>query len=246
MKRVGSFFALVAIVGFHAVHAAPPELARFSAMQAGQPITGWTTFKPAPKANDTSYALVQEDNRTVLKAYATASMSGVIHPVKVNVRDFPLLRWRWKVAGPVKSADLTTKQGDDYAARVYVMFDYPIDKLPLGTRAKLKIAESVYGQKIPTAALNYVWDNRSTIGTIQANAYTDRARMMVLQSGSARAGQWMTETRDLAADFRIAFNDDPPDIVGVALATDTDNTGETATAWYGDLEFLPRTAMEPR
>jgi hypothetical protein len=70
--------------------------------------------------------------------------------------------------------------------------------------------------------------------------------MIVMQSGRSRAGQWITETRDLAADFRAAFGDDPPDIVGVALATDTDNTGETATAWYGDIEFLPRTATGPR
>lgn len=251
MKSATSLFTLVAIgvlhLGLLSPHdalAAPPEIARFSAMQAGQSITGWTAFKPAPKASDTDYLLVQDGDRTVLKATARASMSGVIHPVRVDIREFPVLRWRWKVAGPVKSADMMTKEGDDYAARVYVMFDYPLDKLSFGTRTKIKIAESVYGQKIPTAALNYVWDNRYPIGTIQFNAYTDRARMIVMESGSARAGQWITETRDLAADFRAAFGDDPPDIVGVALATDTDNTGETAAAWYGDIEFLPRTALE--
>lgn len=250
MKLAASFITIgglhFLLLSSHAVHAAPPELVRFSAMQAGQSITGWTSFKPAPNASDTDYSLVQDDNRTVLKASATSSMSGVIHPIKVNIREFPLLRWRWKVAGPITSADMMTKEGDDYAARVYVMFDYPLDKLSFGTRTKLKIAESVYGQKIPTAALNYVWDNRYPVGTIQPNAYTDRARMIVTQSGRSRAGQWITETRDLAADFRAAFGEDPPDIVGVALATDTDNTGETAAAWYGDIEFLPRTATGPR
>lgn len=237
---------LSAMQAARVAHAAPPQLARFSAMHAGQSISGWTAFRPAPKAGDTEYSLDQDDGRTVLKASAKASMSGMIHPVRVDIREFPLLRWRWKVAGTVKSADMMTRQGDDYAARVYVMFDYPLEKLSFGTRTKLKIAESVYGQKIPTAALNYVWDNRYPVGTIQANAYTDRARMIVMESGAARTGQWITETRDLAADFRAAFGEDPPDIVGVALATDTDNTGETATAWYGDIEFLPRTALEAR
>jgi hypothetical protein len=141
---------------------------------------------------------------------------------------------------------MTAKAGDDYAARIYVMFDYPLEKLPFGTRTKLRLAESIYGQKIPTAALNYVWDNRQPIGTIQPNTYTDRARMVVLQSGGARAGQWVTETRDLAADFRAAFGEEAPDAVAIALATDTDNTGESATAWYGDIEFLPRTKPESR
>lgn len=212
----------------------------FSAMPPGDAITGWEALKPAPKAADTRYALVRDNGRTVLKAEAERSMSGLLHAVRVDVRATPLLRWKWKVSGTVASADMTTKAGDDYAARIYVMFDYPADKLSFGTRAKLKLAESVYGQKIPTAALNYVWDNRQPVGTIRSNAYTDRARMIVVQSGTARTGEWVTETRDLASDFRDAFGEDPPDVVAIALATDTDNTGESVSAWYGDIEFLPR------
>ncbi len=218
---------------------AQAELPRFSGMAAGAAVEGWTVLKPAAKAADTRYQLVREGEATVLKADAKASMSGLIREVKVDLRKYPRIRWRWKIAAPLQAADMTTKQGDDYAARIYVMFDYPASKLSLGTRTKLKIAESIYGQKIPTAALNYVWDNRQPVGTIAPNTYTDRARMVVTQSGSAKAGTWVTETRDLAADFKAAFGEDAPDVVAVALATDTDNTGETATAWYGDIEFLP-------
>jgi hypothetical protein len=71
--------------------------------------------------------------------------------------------------------------------------------------------------------------------SVLADYYTDRARMVVLESGAARAGEWVTETRDLAADFRAAFGEAPPDLIGIAIATDTDNTGEHATAWFGDL-----------
>lgn len=219
--------------------AAAPEVPAFSQMRPGGPISGWQALKPAPKANDTRYSVVFDSGKPVLKAEADHAMSGLIHLVQVDIRQYPLLRWRWKIAAPLKSADMTQKAGDDYAARIYVMFDYPVEKLSFGTRAKLKLAEALYGQKIPTAALNYVWDNRQPAGTIQPNTYTDRARMIVLESGAAQAGQWVSETRDLAADFRAAFGEDPPDIVAVALATDTDNTGESAIAWYGDIEFLP-------
>jgi hypothetical protein len=224
-------------------HAAP-DVPRFSDMAPGGGIAGWEVLKPAPDANDTRYALVRDGDKTVLKAQADASMSGLTHPVRVDIRQFPLLRWRWKIAAPVKTADMTTKAGDDYAARIYVMFDYPLEKLPFGTRTKLRLAESIYGQKIPTAALNYVWDNRQPIGTTRPNIYTDRARMVVLESGTAKAGQWVTETRDLASDFYAAFGEDAPDVVAIALATDTDNTGESAASWYGDIEFLPRDKLE--
>lgn len=236
-------FGLLALAGT-AVSA--QQVAPFSAMAPGGPITGWQPLKPAPKAADTLYSLVSNAGTTVLNADARHAMSGLIHTVRADIRRRPLLRWRWKIAAPLNSADMTRKSGDDYAARIYVLFDYPVEKLSLSTRAKLKFAEALYGQKIPTAALNYVWDNRHAIGTIQPNAYTDRARMIVLESGAAAAGEWVTETRDLAADFRAAFGEDAPDVVAIALATDTDNTGESAVAWYGDIEFLPADAGHAR
>ncbi len=246
MNRFRRLFSAVPVALLVFTGNAASEVPRFSSMAPGAAVTGWEVLKPAPNANDTRYSLVRDGDKTVLKAQADTAMSGLTYPIRVNIRDFPLLQWRWKISAPIKTADMTTKAGDDYAARIYVMFDYPSEKLPFGTRAKLRIAESIYGQKIPTAALNYVWDNRQPVGTIQPNTYTDRARMVVLQSGAAKAGQWVTETRDLAADFRAAFGEEAPDVVAIALATDTDNTGESATAWYGDLEFLPRSKREPK
>lgn len=220
---------------------AAPEVPAFSQMTPRGTIDGWQPLKPAPHAADTRYTLTSDDGRTVLQAEANSSMSGLIYPVRVDLLRYPLLRWRWKIRAPLQHADMTQKSGDDYAARIYVIFDYPSDKLPFGTRFKLKMAETLYGQKIPTAALNYVWDNRHPVGTMQPNTYTDRARMIVVRSGSAQAGQWVTETRDLAADFRAAFGEKAPEVVAVALATDTDNTGESALAWYGDIAFLAAT-----
>lgn len=233
-----ALLAWTALQGFGA-WAAAPAVPAFSQMTPGGPVSGWQPLRPAPNAPDTRYSLTEDGGRVVLKAEAKASMSGLTHALRVDIRRTPLLRWRWKIAAPLVNADMTQKSGDDYAARIYVMFDYPAEKLSFGTRAKLKLGAALYGQAIPTAALNYVWDNRKPVGTIQANTYTDRARMIVVRSGGTQAGEWVTQTRDLAADFRAAFGEDAPDVVAIALATDTDNTGESAVAWYGDITFLP-------
>jgi len=217
--------------------AQPP---RFSTMPAGPTVEGWRPLRPAPNAPDTAYAIVDDGGARVLRAQADGSMSGLVHEARVDLRRTPILQWRWKVASVVADADLTRRAGDDYAARVYVLFDYPSQRLPLATRAKLALAETLYGQRIPTAALNYVWDNRAPVGSIHPNAYTDRARMIVLRSGSDAAGRWVDERRDVAADFRAAFGEDPPDVIGVAVATDTDNTGGRVVAWYGDVEWRAR------
>jgi hypothetical protein len=61
--------------------------------------------------------------------------------------------------------------------------------------------------------------------------------MIVIESGSDKLNQWIAEKRDIAADYRKAFGEDPPAISGIAIMTDSDNTGESATAWYGDIIF---------
>jgi hypothetical protein len=151
-----------------------------------------------------------------------------------------VLCWRWLVDAPVAAADLRTKKGDDYAARIYVSFDIPDDKLSSGTRMKLSLGRRMFGASLPDAALNYVWDNKHPVGTRAKSAYTDRAELIVAETGSAGAGRWVTERADVAADFGRAFPGVPGTVTQVALASDTDNTGSTARAAFADLHFVGR------
>jgi len=140
----------------------------------------------------------------------------------------------------LKNADMTTKAGDDYAARVYLSFEVPPDTLGFGTRMALGLARSLRGNVVPDAAINYIWDNRHPVGTWQPNAYTDRARMLVLRTGAADAARWVTERRDVGPDFLQAFGHAPAKMTGLALASDTDNTGESAHAGFADFRFVSR------
>ena len=78
------------------------------------------------------------------------------------------------------------------------------------------------------------------MGTIVPNPYTDRVRMIVVESGAARLRQWLAYERDIVADYRQAFGEEPPPISGVAVMTDADNTGEEVVAYYGDIALSPR------
>ena len=97
----------------------------------------------------------------------------------------------------------------------------------------------IYGEYQPHAGLNYVWDRKAPVGTVVPNAFTDRVRMFVVESGPARLGQWLDYERNILDDYRFAFREEPPAISGIAIMTDTDNTGESAIAWYGDIALKP-------
>jgi hypothetical protein len=196
---------------------------------------GWKalTFKTIPR--HTRYTLVTDDETTVLKAQADRSASGLIHRVDADPRKLAVLRWRWKVENVIRHGDVTHKEGDDYPARIYVTFAYDPKRASLVQRIKYEAARLIYGEYPPHAGLNYIWDTRSPAGTMVPNPFTDRVRMIVVESGSARLGQWVEYERNVYEDYRRAFGEEPPRISGLAVMTDGDNTGETATAYYGDI-----------
>jgi hypothetical protein len=214
------------------------EAAKFSVAEAGGSFpAGWKplTFKNIDK--HTVYSLVKDEDAVVVKAESQASASGLIREIKIDPREFPILQWRWKVGNLLKKGDVRRKEGDDYPARIYITFEYDPQKLSFLDRTKYGLVKAFYGQYPPLAALNYIWESHAPKGTLVPNPFTDRAMMIVVESGAEKLNQWLTEERNVLEDYRKAFGEDPPLINGVAIMTDTDNTGESAVAYYGDIWF---------
>jgi hypothetical protein len=214
----------------------------FSAATVGQTVPdGWTplTFKKIPR--QTKYEVVKDGDVTVVRADSDASASGLTRPVKIDPREYPIIRWRWKVDNVLTRSDVSRKDGDDYPARLYVTFEYDADKVQLSKKLKYAAGRALFGD-IPIGTVNYIWETRTPVGTVVENAYTDFARMIVVESGLQKVGSWVDEERNILADYKMAFGEDPPLINGIAIMTDTDNTKERATAYYGDILF----AKQPR
>lgn len=175
-----------------------------------------------------------------VRAESAAGASGLVYKLAGSAADRPLLRWRWKVAAPLAAHPERTRDGDDFAARVYVTFRYDPPRASALTRAKYALAKRLHGATPPHAGLAYVWSSSEPVGAAWSNPYTDRVRMVAVRTGAAEAGLWQAEERDILADYRAAFGEDPPALEGVALMTDTDQTGAAAQAWYADVSLSPR------
>jgi hypothetical protein len=79
----------------------------------------------------------------------------------------------------------------------------------------------------------YVWESSAPVGTVIIDGRSDRVRKIVVDSGAAHLRGWRDHRRDLVADFRLAFGEDPGPLTAIALMTDSDNTRSRAEAWYG-------------
>lgn len=233
---IASLWVVMAPVGLPAAETMALTVGPFSQLSPNGVPAGWQPMDFAQIA-PTRYALVTEDGRTVVKAESSASASGLIIPVEISLTDYPELSWRWKVSNVLEKGDVRKKSGDDYAARVYVTFDKGPAARSFLERTKMAALKLLYGTTPPEAAIAYVWANRAAVGTILPNAYTDRVQMIVVESGADHLNRWRPVRRNIAEDYRRAFGSEPPRITGVAIMTDSDNTGESATAWYGDIVF---------
>ncbi|MBI4369896.1 MAG: DUF3047 domain-containing protein [Elusimicrobia bacterium] len=200
---------------------------------------GWKSlfFKKIKK--HTLYSVEEDAGNYFVKAMSSGSASAILKEVSFDLTAYPILTWRWKVENILREGNALKKSGDDYPARIYVAFAYNSKLATAGEKIKYGLAKKIYGSYPPFGALNYIWDNRLPIGIAVDNAYTDKAKMIVVESGPEKTGQWIKEKRNVYEDFKRLFKKEPPQAAFVALMADTDNTGESATAYFDDIAFEP-------
>lgn len=215
-----------------------PALSVFSSNPIGGIPDGWEPMILLRNKKPTQYKLVTEDDMTVLHARAESASSGLMHKVDIQPQQQPWLHWRWKINSLVKSADNTKRATEDSPVRIILGFDGDKDSMPFTDQVLFETARVMTGYEFPYATLMYIWENNAHVGTVIGSTYTSRIKMMVAESGSGGIGEWREFTRNIIEDYEKAFGEKPGRLIGVGVLTDTDNTGETAEAWYGDIQLL--------
>lgn len=169
-------------------------------------------------SGNTHYELVELDGTRVLKGSTEGAASILYREQPIDLTEQPIISWSWKIDSVYDDIDEKSRGGDDFPARLYVVTKTGI--LPW-----------------QTLALNYVWSSEQGVGDSWSNPFTEKAKMIVVQSGNSNAGQWVTQTRDVAADFKTYFGKDIKKIDGYAVMVDGDNADKSGTAWYADISF---------
>ena len=163
---------------------------------------------------ETRYRVVKLDGKRVLEADSAATASSLYLEREIDLTKTPILEWSWRIEKPLAVQDERVKDGDDFAARVYVVapgegwFDMP-------------------------RAVNYVWANGSEIGDAWPNPFTSKVMMVAVDTGTGDAGTWRSHRRDVRADFQRLFGMEVEELEGIAVMTDSDNCGQTHLQQFG-------------
>lgn len=193
---------------------------------------GWQPLA-LPGKKPTIYHWTEKDGRHALEASSERSASIWRKRLAPALDKVGEVSFSWWAQGLIPNASVADIDHEDAVARVIFGFGGDIDKLPLKTRMKFELAQALTGEVPPYATLMYVWDSKLPVGSVVINPRSDRIRKIVVDSGPAELRRWRDHKRDLAADFRRAFGEEPGPLQSMAVMTDSDNSRASARTWYG-------------
>ncbi len=224
-----------------AVHSAA-NIPLFSTKTAGAAPREWSFQALRGVKQSTKYAYVHDDtlNATVLEGMADAAAGALVYRFDGDAQSSSILRFKWRAGNLIASSDPKTKAGDDYVARVYVTFASDPQRASFREKTENAIASAIYGEVPPHAALSYVFTHKAKLGDIITSPYTGRVKKIVVDADPESVGKWKSFVRDIYDDYKHAFGEEPTRISGIAIMVDTDNTGEKASARFGDITLSAR------
>lgn len=201
-------------------------------------LNNWTNLIFPKIDKHTLYSIEKTAAGSYLKAITDNSASGIIYNNTFDIYEYPILKWRWKISNVFVNGNALEKSGDDYPIRVYVIFKYDPERAGLLEAITYESARLVYGDYPPHSSLNYIWANRKHAKKIIPNSYTKKAQMILIEEGSGEINTWVEEEVNILEDYQRAFGKSPPLKVSLAIMSDSDGTGESATAWIDYIEIL--------
>lgn len=155
------------------------------------------------------------------------SSFGIKTGIKVNIKEYPYLNWRWKAIRLPDGGDVRKSAKDDQAIQLYVAFT------PTG-----------FPEFLNTPVLGYIWDNEAPKGWTGRSTQigAGKLRYVVVRNYTDKLGQWYTEKRNIYEDYKNLLKDvksaDPPGLTyGVQFHINSHNTRSGADSYICEVYF---------
>lgn len=153
---------------------------------------------------------VRSNKESYLEANAINSAVAIAKKFKYDLKEYPFLRWQWRVLELPRGGDERFKRTGDSAAAIYVIFK---------------------GRFRPDN-IKYVWSASLPLGTTTESPYSSKTKIAVLRNQFSPLGEWVSERVNVYADYKRLFASEPKPIQAIGLMSDSDNTGSKAVAHY--------------
>ncbi|MFK7896517.1 MAG: DUF3047 domain-containing protein [Myxococcota bacterium] len=162
-------------------------------------------------------------------------------PADFDLERTPRLAWRWRIEKGIEVKAEQTEDGDDFAARVYVLHGFDAERASPWQRMEHKMGRALFGAETPGETINYVWASQVPRGDSWTSPSRDEAKILALESNSwaGDAATWREAIVDLPRDSQKLFSPAPRKApYAIGLMADADGICELAVAWFSDFRLL--------
>ncbi len=182
----------------------------FSSIGVGVP-AGWELKEKSGKAD---FAVVKDGDITAARFRSANSSFSLQKEVKIDLKQFPIFTWKWKVTKLPAHGDLRNSETDDQAAQLFLSFS-------------------------KNKAIVYIWDTTAPQGLIENTSPVPlmTVKVVVLRSGPADERKWITESRNVYEDYKKLYGSEPPTVSGIRLQINSQHTKTSAESYFADVVF---------
>jgi len=172
---------------------------------------GWQLKEKSGKAD---FSVVKDGDLNTLQLRSADTSFSIQKEVKVDLKQYPVLSWKWKVTKLPKGGDFRKTKTDDQAAQLFLAFT-------------------------KTKSIVYIWDTTAPEGLMSEAIAPPlmTIKLVVVRSGPAELGKWITETRNIYEDYKKFYGEEPPPVKGMRLQINSQHTETSAESYFADVIY---------
>jgi len=172
---------------------------------------GWELKEKSGKAD---FSVVKDGDVAAVRFRSANTSFSLQKEAKVDLKQFPVLTWKWKVTKLPVAGDFRKSKTDDQAAQLFLAFT-------------------------KTKAIVYIWDTTAPQGLMEDTSPVPfmTVKVVVLRSGPAEMGKWLTESRNVFEDYKKLYGSEPPPVNGLRLQINSQHTETSGESYFADVVF---------
>jgi hypothetical protein len=187
-------------------------VADFSSAAVGGGVpAGWELKEKSGKAD---FSIVKDGDILAARFRSNDTSFSLQKEVKVDLKKFPMLAWKWKATKLPVGGDFRKSKTDDQAAQLFVAFT-------------------------KTKSIVYIWDTSAPQDLMESTSPVPfmTVKVVVVRSGPMETGKWISESRNVYEDYKKMYGSEPPEVSGIRLQINSQHTGTSAESFFADVAF---------
>jgi hypothetical protein len=198
----------------------------------------WQLRKWPGRTRGASAKWIMKDGFDAVRLHSKGVLTFLEKTVDIDIREYPVITWKWRVEKILEDVDERTKEGDDHPIRLFFVFEPDESQQSIWFRLKRWLyLDRIHGHPFGGRFIEYVWSSHLKSGEVINDPGKPWQKLIVIEGGSDNLNKWLSYERNLYEDFKKSYGEEPRRLIFIGVLNDTDQTGQETVSYIADLIF---------